>query len=64
MPGPIWAPPDDDPGLEARIAGLRAAGERVIHALPGAENDGPAALGCDRVLVRRGADWILEAVAG
>lgn len=60
----IWAPPDDDPGLEARIAGLRAAGERVIHALPGAENDGPAALGCDRVLVRRGADWILEAVAG
>lgn len=60
----IWAPADDDAALEARIAALRAAGERVIHALPGAEDGGPAALGCDRVLKRHGNDWIIEAIAG
>ncbi|HMW28502.1 MAG TPA: ATP phosphoribosyltransferase regulatory subunit [Plasticicumulans sp.] len=56
----IWAPAEDDAALEARIAALRNAGERVIHALPGAEDGGPRALGCDRVLVRRGSDWHIE----
>lgn len=52
----IFAPPDPDPELEARIAALRRAGERVIQALPG-QQGGAAAMGCDRVMERRGGVW-------
>jgi len=45
----ILAPADRDPALASLVAQLRAAGERVVRALPGA--DAPAAaLGCDRRL--------------
>lgn len=57
--GAIAAPPDNDRALAERVAALRDAGERVIAMLPGQEG-GPEALGCDRQLVRRDDDWIVE----
>lgn len=57
--GGILAPPSEDAGLAATVAGLRAAGERVVAALPG--HDAHAAeLGCDRELVKQGADWVVK----
>ncbi len=56
--GAIYAPAAgaDDADLIAEISRLRAAGERVISGLPGAE--APAsALGCDRQLSRRDGRW-------
>ncbi len=46
----------DDAALQAAIASLRAAGERVIQALPG-QPGGAAEMGCDRVLVLQGDAW-------
>jgi ATP phosphoribosyltransferase regulatory subunit len=57
----IWAPAEADAGLEAEIARLRAAGERVIQALAGEQLD-PRGQGCDRRLVRRGEGWQIEGV--
>lgn len=57
----ILAPWDADPGLQARVRELRAAGERVIFELPGAAagaRDGS----CDRRLVRRGGAWTVVAL--
>lgn len=58
-PGAIAAPAHGDDGLARRIGELRAAGERVIAMLPDQE-EGPAALGCDRRLVQREGQWIVE----
>ena len=58
-PGAIAAPADNDPELQARVAELRAAGERVIGMLPDQDGDA-AALGCDRRLVRRDGHWLVE----
>lgn len=58
-PGAIAAPPDAEPELAARVAELRAAGERVIALLPG-QQGAPEALGCDRRLVRRDGTWLVE----
>lgn len=52
----ILAPYAEDAALEARIADLRASGEVVIVDLPGHEAH-RAELGCDRMLVKQGADW-------
>lgn len=52
----IYAPQADDATLRAAIARLRAAGERVVSALPGQSGDARA-MGCDRVLTRRGNEW-------
>ncbi|MFP5439911.1 MAG: ATP phosphoribosyltransferase regulatory subunit [Gammaproteobacteria bacterium] len=52
----ICAPAGNDADLLAKIARLRAAGERVVRALPGAEPNLDE-LQCDRVLVRAGRDW-------
>lgn len=52
----IFAPSDDDPALESRIAALRSAGERVIRALPGQEGDARG-MGCDRILKAGGQGW-------
>lgn len=54
--GGILAPADDDADLPARIASLRADGERVIQALPDQLSDA-AALGCDRVLKKQDGGW-------
>lgn len=51
----------DGPELAAEMRRLRNAGERVVRALPGVNND-PAALGCDRQLVHDGEHWRIEAL--
>ena len=56
------APWSDAPGLLAAVRDLRAAGERVVSALPGAPAD-PGELGCDRVLVEHEARWVVEALS-
>lgn len=61
-PGGILAPAENDSALEATIASLRAAGERVIRALPGLDNHARQ-LGCDRRLVRSADGWKVEPVA-
>lgn len=57
--GAILAPWPEDAAAQAEIERLRAAGETVIAALPGHEGSWHAA-GCDRRLVRRGEQWIIE----
>lgn len=52
----IYAPADDNDELEATIAELRAAGERVVRALPG-QVGGAAEMNCSRVLLPRGERW-------
>jgi ATP phosphoribosyltransferase regulatory subunit len=60
-PGAILAPWPEDDALHAEALRLRAQGERVVLALPGHESTWREA-GCDRVLVRRGNDWIIESL--
>jgi len=52
--GLIEAPWSADPGLLARVEALRAAGERVVFALPGA-----APPGAPRRLEPRAGDWVV-----
>ena len=54
--GGIYAPIGNDSALYSYIAQLRAAGERVIQALPGQSGDA-VAMGCDREIRRQGSDW-------
>ncbi len=57
--GAILAPYDDDAVLGRKIAELRAAGEVVVIDLPG--HDGAhGESGCERRLVRRGKQWVVE----
>ena len=60
--GAIFAPADADPVLFATVRALRAAGERVLFALPGQQGD-PAAMGCDRVIVREHNSWVVKPVS-
>ena len=55
------APPLTEPGCAVEVARLRAAGERVVAALPGAVQDS-AELGCDRQLVNQGGRWKVVAI--
>jgi ATP phosphoribosyltransferase regulatory subunit len=57
--GAILAPWPEDPVAHAEVERLRAAGETVIAALPGHEGNWREA-GCDRRLVRRENQWIIE----
>jgi ATP phosphoribosyltransferase regulatory subunit len=57
----IRAPWGTEPLLRARIAELRRAGEIVIQALPGHENDQDE-FDCDRVIVLENENWILKKV--
>jgi ATP phosphoribosyltransferase regulatory subunit len=59
--GAILAPWPEDDALHAETERLRAAGETVVAALPG--HDGTwQETGCDRILVRRGEEWIIESL--
>jgi len=60
--GGIFAPCSEDAGLRARVAELRAQGERVVCALPG-QDGGAAEMGCDRALVERGGRWDVVSAA-
>ncbi len=55
---PIFAPADDEGGLQAKVRELRAAGERVICGLPG-QHGGAEEMGCDRILARRDGTWMV-----
>jgi ATP phosphoribosyltransferase regulatory subunit len=55
----ILAPCTDAAGLLAKVAELRAAGERVVTELPGQEAH-RAELGCDRTLVKEAHDWVVK----
>jgi ATP phosphoribosyltransferase regulatory subunit len=57
--GGILAPALDDLALRAKVAELRAAGERVIVELPGTAAHRQES-GCDRILVKSGSDWIVQ----
>lgn len=52
----IWVPAELAESQAATIAALRAAGQRVVVALPG-QSTGPGAHRCDRQLARVGDDW-------
>ncbi|AZT84636.1 ATP phosphoribosyltransferase regulatory subunit [Marinobacter sp. NP-4(2019)] len=58
-PGAVWAPADTDPALEGVIAGLRLT-ETVVRALPDESDADPAAKGCDRILVKRDGQWVVD----
>jgi ATP phosphoribosyltransferase regulatory subunit len=60
----IRAPWGKEPGLRAKIAELRKAGEVVIQSLPGHDNDQDE-FDCDRVLVQDDGSghWILKKLA-
>lgn len=57
--GGILAPCLDDLALRAKVAELRAAGERVIGELPGMAAHRLES-GCDRFLVKSGSEWIVQ----
>ncbi|MDK9703608.1 MAG: ATP phosphoribosyltransferase regulatory subunit [Sulfuritalea sp.] len=59
--GAILAPWPEDDALHAEALRLRAQGERVVLALPGHGGTWREA-GCDRILVRRGDNWIIESL--
>ncbi len=52
----VMAPAEDDPGLRTKVRELRAAGKRVVFALPG-QTASAAEMGCDRQLVARSGSW-------
>lgn len=57
----ILAPWSDDENLQIEISRLRALGECVMVALP--DHDGSwREAGCDRVLLRRDSQWIIESL--
>jgi ATP phosphoribosyltransferase regulatory subunit len=57
--GAILAPWPENAELHVEIERLRGRGETVVLALPGHEGNWREA-GCDRKLIRRGTDWIIE----
>jgi ATP phosphoribosyltransferase regulatory subunit len=57
--GAVLAPWPEDRELHQEIECLRSRGETVVLALPGHDGDWREA-GCDRMLSRRGAEWIVE----
>lgn len=65
QPGPeapacdVYAPWDRDPALQQQIETLRAAGRRVICALPG-QVGGAREMGCAEQLVREQGGWRLQ----
>ncbi|OEY67859.1 ATP phosphoribosyltransferase regulatory subunit [Marinobacter sp. X15-166B] len=59
--GAIWAPLDEDAGLARKVAELRRTNV-VVQALPEEKQADPAARGCDRVLVRRNDQWVVESI--
>lgn len=60
----VLAPwPDEAGGVDRAVRELRAAGERVVHRLPG-QAGGARDLACDRELVREGGGWVAVPVPG
>ena len=59
--GAILAPWPEDAAVHAEVERLRGQGETVVLALPGHEGNWCEA-GCDRRLLRRGSEWIIESL--
>jgi ATP phosphoribosyltransferase regulatory subunit len=59
QPGAVLAPWSADPGLQAEVERLRAAGRRVVADLPGATDQSGAGLGCTEALVKSDGRWVL-----
>jgi ATP phosphoribosyltransferase regulatory subunit len=57
----IFAPWSDDPKQQRAIEELRAAGRRVICALPG-QSGAAAGMGCQEILERDGDGWAVKRV--
>ncbi len=57
----IFAPDSADTTLQAEIARLRAAGERVVMRLTG-DKSAASEFGCDRELVSKGGRWVVQPV--
>jgi ATP phosphoribosyltransferase regulatory subunit len=57
--GAILAPWPEDKEVHQEVERLRSRGETVMLALPGHEGSWREA-GCDRMLRRRGSEWIME----
>ena len=57
----VLAPASEEPALAQRVAELRAAGTRVIAALPGQQGDA-AAMGCTHELRAASGQWVLKQV--
>ncbi len=54
----IFAPAENDPALRQRVEALRAAGRRVIVALPGQAGDART-MCCGETLVKQGDNWVV-----
>ena len=62
QPG-ILAPDSDCAELRAKVERLRASGEIVICDVNGGRDAAAARdLGCDRLLLRRGDEWLVEKI--
>lgn len=59
--GAILAPWPEDAAVHAEVERLRGRGETVVLALPGHDGHWREA-GCDRRLLRRGSEWIIESL--
>ena len=57
----IFAPAGDEAALQQVITKLRAQGERVVKSLPGQQGHARD-MGCDRQLIQRGHDWVVEKI--
>jgi ATP phosphoribosyltransferase regulatory subunit len=57
--GVILAPAVEDVALRVAVTELRGIGERVVYALPG-QSGTAADMGCDRVLEKAGAGWVIR----
>lgn len=57
----ILVPANPSPELQAKVAQLRAEGERVIQLF--SDQDQVAELGCDRALVQDGDQWIVQQIS-
>lgn len=55
----IFAPAVEDPSLQEQIAALRAAGDCVLQALAGQQEDA-ATMGCNRQLVQESGRWVVK----
>lgn len=55
----IWAPAEQDSALAGVISGLRMT-EVVLKAMPEDEGVDPRSRNCDRILVKRDGQWVVE----
>ena len=60
-PTAVWAPAVDDERLEQVIQQLRDRGQRIVRSLSDAESP-PSVAECDRTLVLRNGQWVIEPI--